>query len=91
MHPAQAQEGVAQFNNSDAQPIRINPMEAHKGGSTGKGWIPLPSLHHQGHKQQFDFFDLANLQAICKPCHDIKTAEEAKQAKGLKAKPDYIV
>ena len=43
------------------------------------------------HKQQFDFFDLANLQAICKPCHDIKTAEEAKQARGLKAKPDYIV
>jgi len=47
MHPAQAQEGVAQFNNTDAQPIRINPMEAHKGGSTGKGWTPLPSLHHQ--------------------------------------------
>tara|TARA_R100000541_G_scaffold12033_3_gene20350 strand:+ start:7996 stop:8289 length:294 start_codon:yes stop_codon:yes gene_type:complete len=43
------------------------------------------------HLQRFNFFDLNNLQAICKPCHDIKTAEEAKQARSAKALPDFVV
>tara|TARA_R100000951_G_C2638532_1_gene180103 strand:+ start:1154 stop:1519 length:366 start_codon:yes stop_codon:yes gene_type:complete len=43
------------------------------------------------HKQQFSFYDMNNLQAICKPCHDTKTAEEARESRGLQAKPDFIV
>ncbi|EPR14141.1 endonuclease [Sphingobium indicum IP26] len=31
--------------------------------------------------------DRANYQGICKPCHDIKTAEEAARARRARARP----
>lgn len=43
------------------------------------------------YKEKASFFNPNNLRAICKECHRTKTQQEAQEAKGHTAKPDFVV